>query len=70
MPFTVWITTNICGKFLTKLGAPDHLTCLPRNLYLSQEATVSTEHGTIDWFQLGNEYPKTIYCHSAYLTYI
>ena len=50
-PLTVWITTN-CGKFL-KTGIPDHLTCLLRNLYASQEATVKTEHGTTDWFQIG-----------------
>ena len=34
-------------------GIPDHLTCLLRNLYAGQEATVRTEHGTIDWFQIG-----------------
>ena len=35
------------------MGIPDHLTCLLRNLYAGQEATVRTEHGTIDWFQIG-----------------
>ena len=35
------------------MGIPDHLTCLPRNLYAGQEATVRTEHGTTDWFQVG-----------------
>ena len=35
------------------MGVPDHLTCLLRNLYADQEATVRTEHGTIDWFQIG-----------------
>ena len=35
------------------MGIPDHLTCLLRNLYAGQEATVRTEHGTIDWFQVG-----------------
>ena len=35
------------------MGIPDHLTCLLRNLYAGQEATVSTGHGTIDWFQTG-----------------
>ena len=35
------------------MGIPDHLTCLWRNLYAGQEATVRTEHGTADWFQLG-----------------
>ena len=35
------------------MGIPDHLTCLLRNLYVSQEATVRTGHGTTDWFQIG-----------------
>ena len=47
----MWITTN-CGKFLKELGIPDHLTCLLRNLYAGQEATVRTGHGTTDWFQI------------------
>ena len=50
-PLTVWITTN-CGK-LTEMGIPDHLTCLLRNLYAGQEATVRTELGTAYWFQIG-----------------
>ena len=50
-PLTVWITTN-CGKFF-KIGIPDHLTCLLRNLYAGQEATVITGHGTTVWFQIG-----------------
>ena len=37
-------------KFLKEMGIPDHLTCLLRNLYAGQEATVRTGHGTIDWF--------------------
>ena len=48
----VWITTN-CGKFLKEMGIPDHLTCLLRNMYAGQEATVRTGHGTTDWFQIG-----------------
>ena len=48
-PLTVWITTN--WKILKKI--PDHLTCLLRNLYAGQEATVRTGHGTTDWFQIG-----------------
>ena len=44
-PSTVWITVN-CGKFLKEMGIPDHLTCLLRNLYAGQEATVRTGHGT------------------------
>ena len=39
-------------KILKEMGIPDHLTCLLRNLYAGQEATVRTEHGT-DWFQIG-----------------
>ena len=45
-PLTVWITIHY-GKFL-ELGIPDHLTCLQRNLYAPQEATVRTRHGTTD----------------------
>ena len=37
------------------MGIPDHLTCLLRNLYAGQEATVRTGHGTADWFQIGKE---------------
>ena len=51
-PLTVWTTTN-CGKFFKDMGIPDHLTCLLRNLYAGQEATVRTGHGTTDWFQIG-----------------
>src|SRR5574342_769549 len=50
-PLTVWITTN--WKILKEMGIPDHLTCLSRNLYAGQEATVRTGHGTADWFQIG-----------------
>ena len=50
-PLTGWITTN-SGKFW-EMGIPDHLTCLLRNLYAGQEATVRTGHGTTDWFQIG-----------------
>ena len=42
-PLTVWITTN--WKILKEMGIPDHLTCLLRNLYAGQEATVRTGHG-------------------------
>ena len=44
---------NKLWKSLQELGIPDHLTCLLRNLYVGQEATVRTEHGTTDWFQIG-----------------
>ena len=53
-PLMVWTTIN-CGRFwkrgiLKEMGIPDHLTCLLRNLYTSQEATVRTGHGSTDWF--------------------
>ena len=50
-PLTVWITIN--WKILKEMGIPDHLTCLLRNLYPSQGATVRTGHGTTDWFPGG-----------------
>ena len=50
-PLTVWITTN--WKILKEMGIPDHLTCLLRNLYADQEATVRTGYGATDWFQIG-----------------
>ena len=50
-PLTVWITTN--WKILKEMGIPDHLSCLLRNLYAGQEATVTTGHGKTDWFQTG-----------------
>ena len=49
-PLTVWITTN-CGKFL-QMGILDHFTCLLRHLHAGQEATIRTEHGTMDWFKI------------------
>ena len=44
---------NKLWKMLQKMGMPDHLTCLLRNLYAGQEATVRTRQGTTDWFQIG-----------------
>ena len=44
---------NKLWKILEEMGIPDHLTCLLRNLYVAQEATVRTGHGTTDWFQRG-----------------
>ena len=57
-------------EILKEMGIQDHLTWLLRNLYLGQEATVRTGHGTRDWFQSGKEYVKAVYCHPAYLTYM
>ena len=45
---------NKLWKILEEMGIPDHLTCLLRNLYAGQEATVRTGHGTTDWFQIRN----------------
>ena len=61
---------NKLWKILKEMGIPAHLPCLLRNLYAGQEATVRTEIGTTDWFQIGKEYIKAVYCHSAYLTYM
>ena len=44
---------NKLWKILKEMGIPGHLTCLLRNLYARQEATVRTGHGTTDWFQIG-----------------
>ena len=44
---------NKLWKILKEIGIPDHLTCLLRNLYAGEEATVRTGHGTTDWFQIG-----------------
>ena len=44
---------NKLWKILQEMGIPDYLTCLLKNLYTGQEATVSTRHGTMDWFQIG-----------------
>ena len=59
---------NQLWKILKEMGIPDHLTCLLRNLYASQEATVRIEHETTDWLQIEKEYVKAVYCHPAYLT--
>ena len=55
-----YVDHNKMWKILKEMGIPDHLTCLLRNLYAGQEATVRTGRGTIDWFQIG----------IAYLTYM
>ena len=55
-PLTVWITTN--WKILQEMGIPNYLTCLLRNLYAGQEATVRTGLGIIDGSKSGKEYIK------------
>ena len=61
---------NKLCKILREMGIPDHLTCLLRNLYAGQEATVRAGHGTTDWFQIGKGVRQAVYCHPAYLTYM
>ena len=53
-------------EILKEMGIQDHLTCLLRNLYAGQEATVRTGHGTTDWFQIGKVYVKAEYFYPAY----
>ena len=48
-----YVGHNKLWKILKEMGIPDHLNCLLRNLYASQEATIRTRHGTTDWFQIG-----------------
>ena len=55
-PLTLWIPTN--WKILKVMGIPDHQTCLLRNLYAGQEATVRTGCGTTDWFQIRKGVPQ------------
>jgi len=59
---------NKLWKILKEMGIPDHLTCLLRNLYAGQEATVRTGHGPMDWFQIGKGVHQGLYCHPVYLT--
>ena len=49
---TVWIKKNL-WNILNKIGISDHITCLLRNLYAGQEATITIGHGTMNWFQIG-----------------
>ena len=58
-PLTVWITI-----ILKEVRIPDHLTCLLRNLYAGQEATVRTGHGTTDWFRIR----KGVHCQGCILS--
>ena len=53
MPKPLTVDPNKLWKILKEMGIPDHLTCLPRNLYAGQEATVRAGYGTTDWFQIG-----------------
>ena len=70
MPKPLTLDHNKLWKILKEMGIPDHLTCLLRNLYAGQEATVITGHGTIDWFQIGKEICQGCIFSPAYLTYM
>ena len=71
---TAAMKLNKLWKILKEMGIPDHLTCLLRNLYAGQEATVRTGHGTTDWFQIGKEvrqgYILSPYSFNLYAKYI
>ena len=53
MPKPLTLDHNKLWKILKEMGMPDHLTCILRNLYAGQEATIRTGHRTTDWFQIG-----------------
>ena len=61
---------NKLWKILKEMGIPDHLTCLLRNLYAGQEATVRTGHGMADWFQIGKGVCQGCILYPACLTYM
>ena len=65
-----YVDHNKLWKILKEMGIPDHLTCLLRNLYVGQEATLRTGHETTDWFQIGKGVLQAVYFHIAYLTYM
>ena len=56
-------------KTLSEMGIPDYLTCLRRNLYVGQEATVRTLYGTTDWFKKEKGVRQAVCCHPVCLTY-
>ena len=64
------VDQNKLWKILKEIGIPDHLTCLLRNLYAGQEATIRTGHEQQTGSKWGKEYIKAAYCHPAYLTYM
>ena len=61
---------NKLWKILKEMGIPDHLTCLLRNLYTDQEATVRTGHGSTDWFQIGKGVHQGCILSPSLLTYM
>ena len=61
---------NELWKILKEMRISDYLTCLLRNLYAGQEATIRTDMKQWTGSKLGKEYVKAVYCHPAYLSYI
>ena len=61
---------NKLWKILQEMGISDHLTCLLRNLYAGQEATVRMGYGTTDWFQTGKGVHQGCILYTTYLTYM
>ena len=61
---------NKLWKILKEMVIPDPLTCLPRNMYTGQEATVRTGHETTEWFQIRKGVCQGCICHPAYLIYM
>ena len=66
-PKSLTVDHNKLWKILKEMGIPDHVTCLLRNLYEDQEATVRIGHRTMDWFQMGKKYVKAVYCHVTHM---
>ena len=64
------VDQNKLWQIQKEMGISDHLTCLLRNLYAGQEATVRTGNGTTDWSQVGKGVVKAVHCHPAYLNYM
>ena len=65
-----YVDNNKLWKILKEMGIPDNLTCLLRNLYAGQEATVRTGHGTTDWFQIGKGVRQGCILSPVYLIYM
>ena len=61
---------NKLWKILKEMGIPDHLTCLPRDLYAVKKQQLELDMEQQTGSKLGKEYIKAVYCHPAYLTYM
>ena len=70
MPKPLTVDHNKLWKGPQEMGIPDHLTCLLRNLYAGQKASVRTGHGTTDWFQIGKGCMLSPYLFNLYAEYI